>query len=474
MSTRAPQTELPRPSRLGTEALIPLLVRFSLPAIVGMLVNALYNIVDRVFVGQTIGARGIAAISVNFPIVMLLVASSVIVGVGANALFAIRMGEGHRDEAEKVFGNAALLLLAIPIVLAALALTCLDPLLLSIGASDDTLPLARDYTRITLYGAAFMSFSAGMTHFIRTDGHPRTAMVSQLIGALINIALDALFILVFDWGIAGAAWATVIAQVISSLYVLGYFLSPLSTVKLRLRNFRLDVRHIVLPFMFLGLPHFVMHLASSVINTALNRSLLDYGGDLAVSTIGIVMSANTLLLMPVFGVSQGCQPILGFNFGARQFERVIATFRYACVAATAYGLLTWAVSLTFAPQIVRLFSRDDPQLIAMASRALRIFNCMIPLIGFQSLTSTLLQSIGQPMKSLAMSLSRQVLLLLPLLFVLPRFFGLNGIFVAFPCSDFLAAILACALAWHVVRQLRAGKVSFKLGLSTREARATSS
>ncbi|MDR0965696.1 MAG: MATE family efflux transporter [Myxococcales bacterium] len=475
-------TSLPHPapepssrSHLDTEAILPLLVRFSLPAIVGMLVNALYNIINRVFVGRTVGALGIAAISINFPIVLMMMASSVIVGVGANALFAIRMGEGRREQAEKVFGNAALLLFALPLVLSIGVALFIDPLLLAIGASGETLPMAREYTLIVLLGAPFGSFSMGMTHFIRTDGHPRTAMSSQILGALINIALDGLFVLGMDKGIAGAAWATVIAQVVTTLYVLSYFLSRRATVKLRRKNLRLDLSQIVLPFLFLGLPHCAMQIASSFINTVLNRSLLQYGGNLAVSTIGIVMSANTILIMPLLGVAQGAQPILGFNFGARRFERVVATFRYACIAVTAYGLLTWALSLGFAPAIVRVFSKDDAELIALASQALPIFNFMLPVIGFQIITSTLFQSIGQPMKALLMSLSRQVIVLLPLLFVLPRLFGLDGIYASFPSSDLLSAMLAAALGWREVRRLRAGKVSFTLGLpaSPKEASATS-
>ncbi len=474
MPARLAQTESPEPSRLGTEAIVPLLVRFSLPAIVGVMVNALYNIVDRIFVGQSVGALGIAAISITFPIALLMMASSVIVGVGANALFAIRMGEGKREEAEHVFGNAALLLVALPLFLSIAIGIFSGPVLLAIGASGETLPLAGEYMRISLIGAAFSSFGHGMTHFIRTDGHPRTAMLSQILGAGVNIALDALFVLGMGMGIAGAAWATVIAQVATSLFVIGYFLSSASTVKFRRRYFRLDFGRIVLPFMFLGLPHFAMQMAASFVNTVLNRSLLEYGGDLAVSTIGIVMSANTVLLLPMMGLAQGCQPILGFNFGARRFDRVIAAFRYACIGATAYGVLGWAMSLAFAPQIVGLFTKDDAQLIAMAAHALAVFNFMLPVIGFQMITSTLLQSIGQPMKSLLMSLSRQVIILLPLLFILPRFFGLSGVYASFPASDLMAGALAAALGWREVRRLRAGKVSFTLGLSGKPARATSS
>ena len=468
---RTPQTA--EHSRLGTEAIVPLLVRFSLPAIVGVLVNALYNIVDRVFVGQSVGSLGIAAISLTFPIALLMLASSVIVGVGANALFAIRMGEGKRDEAEHIFGNAALLLVALPLVLSLALALLTDEVLLASGASGETLPMARQYLRISLIGSVFSSFGHGMTHFIRTDGHPRTAMLSQILGAVVNIALDAVFVIGMGMGVAGAAWATVLAQLSTCVYVLVYFLSPISTVKLRRRYLRLDLRRIVLPFMFLGLPHFAMQMASSLVNTVLNRSLLEYGGDLAVSSIGIVMSANTVLLLPMMGLAQGSQPIFGYNFGARRFDRVLDAFRYACVGATAYGLFGWAMSIAFAPQIVGLFTKDGGEVIEMAAHALIVFNFMIPVIGFQMITSTMLQSIGQPMKSLVMSLSRQVLVLIPLLFILPRAFGLSGVYASFPTSDFLSCLLAAALGWREVRRLKRGETTFTLGMDSSAARAPS-
>lgn len=453
-----------RSSRLGSDPLWPLLVRYSLPSIVGTLVNALYNIVDRVFVGQSVGAIGLAAISVVFPIAILLMASSVIVGVGGNALFAIRMGEGKKDEAEKVFGNAASLLILIPLALSILIALFADPVLKFVGASEDTLPMAREYGLITLLGNPLASFSHGMTHFIRTDGHPRTAMLSQIVAAVTNIILDAIFVLGLHLGVAGAAWATVIAQLVGTIYVLVYFLSPLSTVKIRRKNLPIEWRRIALPFMYLGLPHFAMQVASSVVNTVLNRSLFFYGGDLAVSTIGIVMSANTMLIMPMIGLSMGSQPILGFNFGARKFDRVVGTYKLGIVAAMAYGVLSWAVSFFFTRQVVQVFTTDDQALIDGATHALRIFNMMLPVIGFQTMTSTLLQSVGQPMRSLLMSLSRQVIILIPLLKILPRFFGLSGIYASYPTSDLLSCILAAALGFMTLRKLKDGTLqAFTMG-----------
>ena len=423
--------------------------------------------------GQSVGAAGLAAISVVFPIAILQMASSVIVGVGGNALFAIRMGEGKRDEAEKVFGNAAVLLVAIPLCLSVIIALFADPVLLSVGASAETLPLAREYCLITLVGNPLSSFSHGMTHFIRTDGHPRTAMLSQIVAAVANIILDAIFVFGLGWGVAGAAWATVAAQLVGTIYVLVYFLSPLSTVKLRRKNLPIEWRRIAFPFMFLGLPHFAMQVASSAVNALLNRSLLFYGGDLAVSAISIVMSANTLLIMPMLGLSMGSQPILGFNFGARKFDRVVGTYKLGCMAAMAYGAFSWAVSFFFTRQVVRIFTSDNPALIDSAAHALRIFNMMLPIIGFQMMTSTLLQSVGRPMRSLVMSLSRQVLILIPLLNVLPHFFGLSGIYAAYPTSDFLSCILAATLGYFTVRRLKDGTLeAFTLGQGNSSGKTT--
>ncbi len=455
-------------SRLGTEKLLPLLVKFSVPAIIGMLVNALYNIVDRLFVGRTVGELGLAAITVNFPISMIMGASSIIVGVGANALFAIRMGEGNQDEAEKVFGNASMLLLAVPLVMGLVMAAAIDPILITIGANENTLSLARSYTLICLCGSPFSSFSHGMTHFIRTDGHPQIAMGSQLLGAIVNIILDAWFVMGFKWGVNGAALATSLAQLFTTVYVTVYFRSSWSTITLHKKNLRPEWRRIVFPFLFLGLPQFVMSVAHSAINAVMNKSLDAYGGSLATAAMGIVMSANTVLLMPLMGVSQGAQPIIGFNFGARKFDRVIRTYWLGAAGCTIYAVITLVITLIFAGPIASIFIDDNAALLELSTHALRVINVMIPIIGIQIMTSVLLQSTGRPLLALIIGLSRQVIILIPLILVMPHLVTalfsvtlLDGLWSAWPTSDFLAACVSIPVALNEIRNLRAGRTKFK-------------
>ncbi len=432
---------------MGTESLISLLVRFSLPAIVGMVVSAAYNIVDRIFVGQAVGPLGLAAITLNFPLAMLTGASSVIIGFGANTLFSIRMGEGKVDEAEHIFANGALLLFVIPILMSIGLWFVLDPILIQVGASEGTLDMARSYTQIVLIGSPISSVSHGMNHFIRSDGHPTVAMSTQLLGTAVNIALDALFVMGFGWGVNGAAWATVIAMFVSATYVVLYFLSPWSTIKFHKRNFRLDWRNIIGPFLLLGLPQFIMNVANSLINAVLNRGLYEHGGDMAVSTISVLMSANTMLLMPMFGVSQGAQPLLGYNYGAKKYDRVKGLYKYATIGATLYSVVSWAACMIFAREIIEIFS-DNNELLEMATPALRMFNSMVIVIAFQMMGTALFQSIGKPFISLLLSLLRQMLILTPLFFLMPHvapLFGLtelDGLWLAFPISDTLSAIIA--------------------------------
>ncbi len=444
---------------MGTDGLISLLLRFSLPAIVGMIVSAAYNIVDRIFVGQAVGPLGLASITVNFPIAMLTGASSVIIGFGANTLFSIRMGEGKVKEAEHIFGNGVLLLFVIPVLMSLALFIVLEPLLGIIGASPETMEMAKAYTEIVLIGSPIASLSHGMTHFIRSDGHPTVAMSTQLLGAIVNIGLGALFVWHFKWGVTGAAWATVAAQLLSALYVIAYFLSPWSQTKLRLRNFSLDWKRIVWPFTLLGLPQFVMNIANSLINAVLNRALLEHGGDMAVSTIAVLTSANTLFLMPMFGVAQGAQPLLGYNFGARKLDRVRGLYKYAVIGATLYAFVSWLLCMIFSPQIVEIFS-DDRSLLTIATPAMRMFNFMICVIPFQMMSTTLFQSIGKPFISLLLSLSRQMLILTPLILTMPRIIpaifnltSLDGVWLSFPTSDTLSAVLAFFMVRYYWKRL---------------------
>lgn len=441
-------------AQIGTDAIGRLLLRFSIPSIVGMLVHALYNIVDRMFIGHGIGAMGIAGVTIGFPLMLAMISFSIWVGVGANTLFSIRMGEGRKAEAERILGNAFILLFLVPLVASLAALAWLDPLLRLIGASEELLPYARSYARIILFGSAMATTGHGLSHFIRSDGRPGVSMVSMLIGGVVNTLLDPLFIFVFRWGMDGAAWATVIAQGLSFAWCLAYFLSPKANSRLRRVHLNLDFRRIVWPMLGIGFSPFAMNLANSLLNVVLNRGLHRYGGEAAVAVMGILMAYMSIIFMPVFGIVQGVQPLMGYNYGARQFARVRHFFWASVAAATALMVLGWALSQLLPAQIMRLFVPAGSELIPLGIRALTLFTLAFPLIGFQIMSGNLFQAIGKPIHSGFLALTRQIILFVPFLILFPRRYGLDGIFWAAPASDVLAFLLAAGFIFREIRALR--------------------
>lgn len=440
--------------QIGTDSIGRLLLRFSIPAIVGMLVNALYNIVDRMFIGYGIGAQGIAGVTIGFPLMMLMVSFSILVGVGANTLFSIRMGEGRREEAERILGNAFGLLFFVPLAASLAGLFYLDPLLRLMGASEELLPYARDYARVILFGIALSTTGHGLSHFIRSDGHPHISMVAMLIGAGANTILDPLFIFVFHWGMKGAAWATVISQGLSFAWCFAYFFSARANTRFHRRNLRLDLRHIVWPLLAIGFAPFAMNLANSLLNVILNRGLRQYGGDAAIAVMGILSAYMSIIFMPVFGLSQGAQPLMGYNYGARKFGRVRHLFWTSAVSATVLMALGWGISQLFPVPILRLFVAADSELIPLGVRALRIFTLAFPIIGFPIMGGQFFQAIGKPVQATLIALARQILLFIPFLLVFPRFYGLSGIFAAAPTSDLLTFLIAIPLVFRQLRTLR--------------------
>ena len=456
METAPDQPTLPANATdaIGTDRIGRLLLRYSIPAIVGMLVNALYNIVDRMFIGYGIGAQGIAGVTISFPLMMAMVSFSILVGVGANTLFSIRMGEGRRDEAERILGNAFGLLFFIPLVASLAGLAYLDPLLRLMGAGDALLPYARDYARIILLGIALSTTGHGLSHFIRSDGHPHVSMIAMLIGAVANTILDPLFIFVFHWGMKGAAWATVISQALSFAWCFGYFLLPRAGTRLRRRHLRLDFRRIVWPLLGIGFAPFAMNLANSLLNVVLNRGLRHYGGDAAIAVMGILSAYMSVIFMPVFGLSQGAQPLMGYNYGARKFDRVRQLFWTSAAAATGVMVVGWIVSQSFPVAILRLFVAADSHLIPLGTQALRIFSLAFPIIGFPIVGGQFFQAIGKPVPATLIALSRQILLFIPFILVFPLFWGLPGIYAAAPASDVLTTLIALPLVFRQLRELR--------------------
>ncbi len=450
--------------RMGTDRPFPLLLKFSLPAIAGMLVTSLYNIVDRMFLGHGpgIGAAGIAGVTVSFPLMMAMGAFSQLVGVGANTLFSIRMGEGRRDQAEKILGNAVSLLVGIPLLACVAFLFCLGPVLTLCGASPDLMPYARPYALIVIAASPLVTTGHGLSHFIRSDGHPVISMIAMILGAVLNTILDWLFIFVFEWGIEGAAWATAIGQLSSFLWCFLYFLRPAATTRLRRSCLAPDLRRIILPFLALGFTPFAMALANSLLNVVLNRSLSRYGGDNALAVMGVISSYMSIIFMPTFGISQGAQPLMGYNYGARLFPRVRDFYTLASRVTTVFMILGWLVSQLFPRQIFLLFLDAGDPLLDIGPHALRFFSAAFPLIGLSCMAAPLFQAIGKPIQAGFISLARQLLLFVPFMLILPpicslaplsRFLTpLDGVYLAAPASDLLTCVIALLMVRSQLRE----------------------
>ncbi|MDD3903603.1 MAG: MATE family efflux transporter [Sphaerochaeta sp.] len=438
---------------LGEDKVSKLLVRFSVPAIVGMMVNALYNIVDRIYIGNSpdLGAYGIAGITIAFPIMIILMAMGVLFGIGGATLFSIKLGQKKYEDAEKTIGNAFTLLLLGGLVFMILGQLFLTQILTLFGASSEVLPYASQYMRIIFFGSMFQVVSMGMNNFIRADGNPKIAMVSMFIGAGVNTILDPIFIYGFKMGMAGAAIATITSQALSSIWIITYFLSKRSKNKLRLSNMKLN-RKVVKTITSFGLPACVLQIANSLLNVVLNKTLINYGGDLAISAMGIVNSLQTILVMPVIGINQGVQPIISFNFGAKKYDRVKEAAKLAIFACTLLVSLGYLATRFIPNQMVGLFNRD-PELLKFGSFALSRWFLLTPLIGFQIIGANFFQAIGKPRSAMLLTLSRQIIFLIPSILIFPMVWGLEGILYAAPFADFLSTVLTAFFFFNGMKNL---------------------
>lgn len=454
-----------RANPLGEEKVSNLLVKYSVPATVGMLVNSLYNVVDRIFIGNGVGYNGLAGITIGFPIMIILMAIGILFGIGGATLFSIRLGEEKEEEAELALGNALSLLVLAGIVFMVLGQVFLRPLLSFFGASEAVLPYSMEYMRVIFFGAVFQVVSMGMNNFIRADGNPKIAMMTMFIGAGLNILLDPLFIFVLDMGMMGAALATILAQGVSATWVVAYFLGRRSHNKLRPKYLKLDLR-VASKITSLGIPGFALQLASSLLNVILNKGLIFYGGDIAVSGMGIIHSLMTILIMPIIGIKQGVQPIISFNFGARKFERVKAATSLAIITSTVIVVIGYFATRLFPVQMVSLFNREAV-LVEFASDALIKWSLCLPVVGFQIIASNYFQAIGRSLSAMFLTLTRQVIFLIPAVIIFPKFWGIDGILYAAPFADFFSALLTGICFYIGIKNLEkdAAKLAFKKLLS---------
>ncbi len=437
---------------LGEEPIPRLLLKFSMPAIVGMLVTALYNIVDRIFLGQ-VSNEAIAAVYVTFPIALIIMAVDMGIGIGGASLASIRLGQKRHSEAERILGNAFTMLVVFSLLTAVLMFIYLVPLLRLFGCSETLLPLAVDYQRIIIYGIPVQMLGFGLNNFIRSEGSPRTAMVTMLIGAVLNTIFDYFFIIRWGWGVEGAAWATILSQGVSFVWVMWYFLSSRSMLSLRVGGLIPD-GYVMRQILALGLPSFGMQLAASLVMTVFNHELKFWGGDLAVAAMGVVQSVSTLCFLPVFGINQGVQPIIGFNYGARAYQRVKDALRIGILAGTVYLVLTFAIIELFPDAILRVFVSDPAAYASihpMAHEGLRLYFITLPILAYPIIGSIYFQATGKPAIAIFLSLSRQLLILIPLLYGMARLWGMTGIWLAYPASDIISTVI---VAFFLVRAMR--------------------
>lgn len=440
--------------RLGEEKISKLLRTFSIPAIVGMIVNTLYNIIDRMYIGNIdgVGQLAITGVGITMPIMTIILAFGMLIGIGTAARVSLKLGEHDKESAEKHLGNAFTLILIISIIITVVGLMFMDKILYVFGASEATEIYARQYMQIIFVGTIVNMLSFGLNHSIRSDGNPKVAMFSMLIGALTNIILDPIFIFGLNMGVRGAAIATVISQIVTTVWILYYFTKGSSVIKLRTKNMILD-KVIILSIFSIGMSPFSMQVAASIVQVLANNSLKQYGGDLAIGAMTIVSSISMIFLMPIFGLNQGSQPIIGYNYGAKKYHRVKETVKYGSIIATIIVMVGWLV-IQLAPGLLIKIFNSDPKLVSIATTGLRVYLFMLPVIGFQIISSNYFQSIGKAKISMFLSLLRQVILLIPCLIILPKIFGLNGIWLSGAISDALSSLITGILFYNSVRKLK--------------------
>ncbi|WP_054200573.1 MATE family efflux transporter [Clostridium baratii] len=450
--------------RLGEEPILKLLLSFSIPAIVGMVVNTLYNIIDRMYIGRIegIGPLALTGVGITMPIMTIILAFGMLVGIGTAARVSLKLGEHNKDSAEEHLGNAFTLIIIISIAITILGLMFLDPILGVFGASENTEIYARQYMQIIFIGTIVNMLSFGLNHSIRSDGSPKVAMLSMLIGAITNIILDPVFIFGFGMGVRGAAIATVISQILTTVWILQYFTVGKSIIKLKMNNLKLKLP-IIISIFSIGMSPFSMQLAASVVQVLANNSLKEYGGDLAIGAMTIISSVSMIFLMPIFGINQGSQPIIGYNYGAKQYDRVKETVKYGAIAATIIVVIGWIVT-QLAPQVLIAIFNNDPELVGIATNGIKIYLFMMPLVGFQVISSNYFQSIGKAKISMFLSLLRQVILLIPCILILPKILGLNGIWLSGAVCDGLSSLITGIIFFYSVKKLKAEEVEMKEGL----------
>ena len=430
---------------LAEESIGKLLLKYSIPAIIGMLVNALYNIVDRMFIGRIpeVGSLALTGVGITMPIMSILLAFGMLIGIGSTANISLNLGRGKKDVAEKLIGSAVTLSLIVGIAITAIGLIFINPILNIFGASSNTLFYAKEYITVILVGSTFNILSFALNSTVRADGNPKMASFTMIVGCLTNVVLDYVFVFMFNMGIKGAAFATVISQALTFFIILYYYTKGKSNLKLKIPNLKLQKSLIMMTFA-IGIAPFATQIANSLVQVVANNALKTYGNDLAIGAMTVISSLNMVFMMPIFGINQGCQPIIGFNYGARKFERAKKTFIYATIAATIICSIGGILIQLF-PQLAISIFNNDAELTGLAVKGLRIYLLMMPIVGINIVATSYYQSVGKAKMSMFVSLLRQVILLIPFTLILPTFMGLDGVWAAGACADLLSVVITIIL-----------------------------
>ena len=440
------------PLALGTAKVSRLLAYYAFPSIIAMITASLYNIVDSIFIGHGVGAMAISGLAVSFPLMNISAALGTLVGVGASSLMSIKMGQKDYKTADKILGNTIILNIIVGTLQLIFFLIWLKPILILFGAGEETLPYAYDYMVVLVVGNIITHLYYGLLALLRSSGYPRLAMIIPIITIVLNAILDAVFIFVFKMGIFGAAFATVLAQVVGLAILTRHFMSKKSFVHFKKGIFKLDLR-LAKEIVAIGTAPFLLNLCSCLVVVFINNALKDIGGDISVGAYGIVNRVSMLFVMIVFGITQGLQPIIGFNYGAKKYDRLKSAFKMGSIAATAVVCVGALVCIAFPYTMAKMFT-TDPTLLEVSGRGLRITNLAFPVVGFGIVVSNFFQSIGKPVKAIFLSVTRQLVFLIPLLIFLPPMFeDTTGVWLSIPISDVISSILSVILVTDQLKKL---------------------
>ena len=443
-------------TQLDEGKILPLLIKFSIPTIVGMLVNALYNVIDRIFIGNATvgmaGPLGIAGLSICQPIMIATLAFSLLIGIGGATRMAISLGQKNKEAAEKIIGNSFVSIIFIGILITVVGTIFMNPMLRAFGADEEVLPYAAAYMGIILLGAPINALGFVMNRYMLVQGFPALSMGTMMIGAAMNVVLAPIFIYVLQMGMKGAAIATVLSQCVSAVWVMSFYFTKKCKVRLRLKNLNPDFR-IILSIISIGMAPFATQIAVGSMNIVMNKSLGFYGGNIAISAMGGVVAISMIILMPIFGINQGAQPIIGYNYGAMRFDRVKETLKYAMIFGSCLIIISYLAVMIFPGQLMALFGTGSKEFLEHGVTAIRTYLFALPLVGVQVIGAMYFQAVGKPLFAMIFSLSRQVIFLIPAMLILPITFGLNGVYMSGPVADILSFLVTTIFLFFELKNL---------------------